>query len=246
MNVLLVTPEYLPYGSGIANVVYALRGYMLKKGINVDILSRGGADVNIANSFNVFPGLAGLVPFWQQAVDYMAQRTNDYDVVWLHSPILTSTKKLRYANKVMVSFHTTYYGFYQAYKTHAIYRLLPYYYFATKLEHHFLKQLSYNNNVTVTAVSPSVAEEVRRNGLTLFPHVVPNGLEISNCMVLDKYNARVFLQQEDSLQLSEKDQVLLYIGRVTEQKQPLLLMDLFNCRNRESFNKDEKKGYSPT
>jgi len=202
---------------------------MSKKGINVDVLSRVGADINITNTFAGLPGLAGLVPFWQQAADYVAKEGNDYDIVWLHSPFLMNTKKLRYTKEIMISFHTTYYGFYRAYKAHKISHLLPYYYFATKLEHRFFKQLSHNKNVIITAVSPSVAKELGRNGLTLFAHVIPNGLEMDNYTLLDKYHARTLLQQEYSLQLSESDQVLLYVGRITEQKQPLLLVELFEA-----------------
>lgn len=145
----------------------------------------------------------------------------------MHSPLLISIKKLRYVKKVMVSFHTTYYGFYRAYKAHGISNLLPYYYPATKLEHHFLKQLSHNKNVIITAVSPSVAEELSRNGLALSPHVIPNGLEMPYYRTLDKHHAQAVLQQKYSLKLSEKDRLLLYVGRITEQKQPFLLVDLF-------------------
>jgi len=229
MNILLVTPEYPPYGSGIANAVYTLRSHLLKKGVDVDVLSQEGADINITNTFNGLLGLPGLVPFWQKTADYIAKRSNDYDVVWLHAPLLINAKKLRYIKKIMVSFHTTYYGFYRAYKMHGISHLLPYYYLATKLEHHFLKQLSHNKNVIVTAVSPSVAEELCRNGLTFSPHIVPNGLEMERRALFDKPHARALLSQEYSLQLSEKDQVLLYLGRITEQKQPLLLVDFFRA-----------------
>ena len=229
MNILLVTPEYPPYGSGIANVVYTLRSYLLKKGVDVDVLSQGGADINITNTFNGLPGLAGLVPFWQKAAHYIAKRSDDYDFVWLHAPLLINAKKLRYIKKIMVTFHTTYYGFYRAYKMHGISHLLPYYYLAAKLEHHFLKQLSHNKSVIVTAVSPSVAEELCRNGLASSSHIVPNGLEMERYAPFDKPHARALLNQEYSLQLSEKDQVLLYIGRITEQKQLLLLIDFFKA-----------------
>jgi len=112
---------------------------------------------------------------------------------------------------------------------HGISHLLPYYYLAAKLEHHFLKQLSHNKSVIVTAVSLAVAEELCRNGLTSSPHIVPNGLEMECHAPFDKLHARALLNQEYSLQLPERDQVLLYIGRITEPKQPLLLIDFFKA-----------------
>lgn len=231
MNILLVSSEYPPYGSGIANVVYALRGQLLKKDINVDVLSREGADINITNAFTGFPCLANLIPFWQQVADYISKVINDYDIVWLHAPLLINIKKLLFDRKVMVSFHTTYNGYYRAYKKHSITRLLPYYYLANKLEHHFLNQLSNNKNIIVTAISSSVADELSRNGLTLSPHIIPNGYEIDNHGTIDKYLAREILQQKYSLKISEKDRLLLYIGRITEQKQIFLLVNLFKRIN---------------
>jgi glycosyltransferase involved in cell wall biosynthesis len=226
MKILLVAPEYPPYGSGIANVVYMLCSYLSKKGVDVDVLSRGGADINITSPFNA-PGLFHLVPFWQKAVDYILKKSDYYDAIWLHSPLLINVKKLSHIQKIMISFHTTYYGHYRACKTYGISHLLPYYYFATKLEYYFLKQLSYYENMTITAISPSVAEELRRNGLVHFIHIVPNGLEIEHSTLPDKFHARELLCKKYSLQLSKKDIVLLYIGRITELKQPLLLIDFF-------------------
>jgi len=234
MNILLVSHEYPPYGSGIANAVYALRRELLKKGVNVDVLSQGGAEINITNAFTNLPGLAGLIPFWQQAVDYISRVFKDYDIIWLHAPLLVNTRKLRHTKKVMISFHTTYYGFYTAYKKHSILRLLPYYYLANKLENHFLNQLSHNKNVIITAISSSIADELSSNGLIFSPHIIPNGFESDYHGAFDKYNARAILQQKYSLQLSEKDQLFLYIGRITEQKQIFLLVNLFKKINSNS------------
>jgi glycosyltransferase involved in cell wall biosynthesis len=228
MKILLTTPEYPPYGSGIANVVYMLRSHLSKKGVNVDVLSQGGADINIISTFNA-PGLFRLVPFWQKAVDYILKKSDDYDAVWLHSPLLINAKKLRHIRKIMMSFHVTYYGHYRAYKMHGISYLLPYYYLAIKLEHYFLKQLSYCENVTITAISPSVAEELHKNGLIHHINVVPNGFEIEHPALFDKPHVRELVCKKYSLQLSKKDIVLLYVGRITEIKQPLLLIDLFKA-----------------
>jgi glycosyltransferase involved in cell wall biosynthesis len=228
MKILLVASEYLPHGSGIANVAYSLKVHLQKKDAKVDVLSCGEADISVNDVSNVFPGLAGLIPFWQEAANYIEKKADEYDVIWLHSPLLIGTRKLRHANKIMVTIHSTYYGFYQAYKAHAVCHLLPYYYLATKLEHHFFNELSHNNKVIVTATSPSVAKEARRNGLSLFPYVVTHGLETKH-HALDKYRSRMLLQEKYSMRLSENDRILLYIGRITEVKQPLLLVELFKA-----------------
>ena len=59
-----MTQEYPPYGSGIANVVYRLRNHLIKKGADVTILSRCGADVNVAPIFTNISGLMGLLPLY--------------------------------------------------------------------------------------------------------------------------------------------------------------------------------------
>ncbi len=180
MNILLITAEYPPYGSGIARVTFRLRNQMIDKGLLVDVLTPKGENTKKTNAF----GLISLIPFWEKAAGYLSNKSGDYDVIWLHNPMLINTKKLVRGKKIMISFHTTYFGFYSAYKSHHIHRLLPYYYFGIKLENHFLKGLSSNINAIVTTVSPSVADEVLGNGLTSAPHVVPNGFDIMDLGIL--------------------------------------------------------------
>jgi glycosyltransferase involved in cell wall biosynthesis len=110
-----------------------------------------------------------------------------------------------------------------------MHHLLPYYSLAARLEHNFFREISCIDNVVFTAVSPSVAEEVHKNGLSLLPFVIPNGLELNCPELYNKYHARALLQEKYSLQLAENDRILLYIGRITEVKQPLLLLNLFKA-----------------
>ena len=231
MNILLITPEYPPYGSGIANVCYMLRENMLKRGVNIHILSKRNKVINTAVS--KFPGIASLIPFWQRAVDYAINYSDYYDIIWLHSPLLIDIRKLYWIKKLVITFHTTYYGFYEAFKKHAITYLLPYYFLASKLERKFLKGLSCNRNTVITAVSPSVAEELCKNGLTSVPFIIPNGININNYhSIFNKQYAKQLLQQWNLLHCSEKDCFLLvYVGRITEQKQPALLIQVFKRIN---------------
>lgn len=229
MKVLLVSSEFPPYGSGIASAVRSIRTHMLRMGAKVNVLSSGWADININSKLNSVPGLIGLISFWERAADYLAKRADEYDIVWLHSPLLIDARKLRRASKIMVTIHTTYYGFYQAYKKHAICRLLPYYFAASKLENRFLKEISLMPNTNVTAVSPSVAEEAKKNGLAYLPDFVPNGLETNNLACLNETDKWLPLYKEHALQFGREEKILVYIGRLTEQKQPLLLVNFFKA-----------------
>lgn len=227
MKVLLVSSEFPPYGSGIANAVRSIQAHMLRIGTEVNVLSSGWADISMNSTLNSVPGIFGLISFWERAAHYLAKRVDEYDVVWLHSPLLIDARKLRRVGKIMITIHTTYYGFYQAYKKHAICHLLPYYFAAAKLENQFFKEISLLSNTSVTAVSPSVAEEAKNNGLTYLPEFVPNGLQTNPLAGLNEYDERLILNKEYGLQFGEEEKTLVYVGRLTEQKQPLLLLDFF-------------------
>jgi glycosyltransferase involved in cell wall biosynthesis len=225
-----VTSEYPPYGSGIANVVLALEKRLAKRGQFIKVLSRKGANYNISTSFDKFPGLAGLLPFWQQATKYIANNASNYDVTWLHSPILYKTTDLRNV-KILFSNHTTYFGFYQAYKRSGFTSLLPYYYLMSNLEGRMFRDLSKHNDAVITAVSPSVAEEVSNNGLGFLPEVVPNGIDSNVKIPLTKQLARESLAKGYSIALKADDIVFLYLGRITEQKMPFKLLEYFRAVN---------------
>jgi len=236
MNILLVTSEYPPYGSGIANAVYEIKKHMSRKSARVSVLSRQGADMNVTSLFEILPGLPGLLPFWEQVARLIPKLATNYDALWLHSPLLINIDSLL-CMKTMISFHSTYYGFYHAYKEHTITHLLPYYSIATKLEHHFLQKLSHANLI-LTAVSPSVANEVCRNGLGFCPSVVPNGFEtnLGSEMLFDKSYARKILKERYRLSFSENEKILLCVGRITEAKQPSLLLQLFEAISSADVN----------
>jgi glycosyltransferase involved in cell wall biosynthesis len=220
MKILLITPEYPPYGSGISNAVFMIQKYMLKEGIHVDVLTRQNKGV-----FGL-PGLSGLIPFWLHVTSYASKIYRKYDAIWLHSPIFMNPK-LSHAIRMLITFHSTYHGFYNACKLHGIYNLLPYYLLAANLEHSFLKYISRLNNITVTAVSPSVAKELSLNGLKRTIYVNPNGFDLCNLRVNTRESSRDFLLKNYLLCLPKEDFVLLYVGRITEIKQPLHLINLF-------------------
>lgn len=237
-KILMMTFEYPPQGSGIANVTYALKNALEREGLDIKVLSRGGADINVATWTNLLPGLAGLLCFWHEAVNY-ARRTADYDFVWLHSPILLGgIRGLSSKKRVMVTYHTAYCGYYQSLKLHGINNFLPYYAIASKLENSFLRNLSSTHNATATAVAPSVADELRGNGLLLPIHIVPNGLNYSEFPrdPARKHLARLALRRDFSLQLGDSDIVLLYVGRISERKQPLLLVKTFAAMRTQFSN----------
>jgi glycosyltransferase involved in cell wall biosynthesis len=222
-----VTQEFPPSGSGIANVAYQLRNSLLELGDIVHVLSTKGADLNVAGILQNFPGLLGTIPLWDIFLKKVSKVAADYDLIWLHSPILVNHANLCFNKKIVVTLHSTYYGFHDSFRTSGLTRFLPYYYFAYKAEAHFFEHLSKNKNAIVTAVSPSVAEESCKNGLFYLPKVIPNGLKTDSWYSLDKQTARKLLERECSLCFSEEDKLILSVGRLTNVKQTSLLAHLF-------------------
>jgi glycosyltransferase involved in cell wall biosynthesis len=227
-KILLVTSEYPPYGSGIANVVHALEKRLIQKGQHCKVLSRKGADFNISTPLDRFPGIIGLIPFWQQAAKYISKNTKKYDIIWLHSPMFYRMDDLKNVN-VLFSNHTTYSGFYQSYKKTGYTSLLPYYYLLSSLERAMFRKLSNHNSAIVTAVSPSVATEVCNNGLGFLPEVIPNGIDLDSQFQtsLTKQFAREKLAAKGFSKIKTTDFIFLYVGRITEQKRPFKLLSYF-------------------
>jgi glycosyltransferase involved in cell wall biosynthesis len=210
--------------------VFALEKRLEKRGQYVKVLSRKGGNYNIFTPFDRLPGLAGLLPFWQQATKYIAKNASKYNIIWLHSPIFYQMG-LQNLN-ILFSNHTTYFGFYHAYKKSGFTSLLPYYCFLTNLERGMFLELSKYDSAVVTAVSPSVAQEVSNNGLGFLPEVVPNGIDSSIEVSLSKQFARESLAKDYSLSLKAGDLVFLYLGRITEQKMPFKLLEYFRAIRR--------------
>jgi len=229
MKILVVTQELPSFGSGIANVVDAIRRQLSLKHVSVEILSQKGADINISGDFGVstLPGAFGLIPFWQKTTRYILKNKDKYDLIWLHQPLLMKANKLFRLNNLVYTFHTTYYGYYKAFKAHAISKLLLYYKFLTKFESEMFKRISENNASLVTFVSQSVAEEASANGLNASPTIIPNGLYNKSPIDLSKTAARELIRHKFSIDIAFDERLLFYFGRITEQKQLFLLVECF-------------------
>jgi glycosyltransferase involved in cell wall biosynthesis len=199
---------------------------LIKKGTDVTVLSQWGGNIRISTVFNFLPGQFGLIPFWAKATNYAVQVAGKYDVIWFHSPLITKLARIRDLKKAMFTFHTTYFGFYDAYRSHLISSTLPYYDFMAMLEYRMLKEIS-GGNVLITAVSPSVAQEISRNGSIQLPFIVPNGVSRKDKAAINRTDARVYLREICGLDFSINSKILFCLGRITEQKQPFRVLSLF-------------------
>lgn len=207
-------------------MILILKNKLVERGINVEVLSSSGGDFNIHRFLSTSSGFYGLIPFWEQAARYIIKKANKFDALWMHAPIFLNNYNFDGIN-TLISFHTTYNGFYEAYRKQGYLFLMAYYELAKTIERHMFKSLNKNNTLQVTAVSPSVAEEISANGLCYSPKVIYNGIEINKNCSMSKQTAREYLNSKYLQNFLKNDFILLYIGRITEQKRPFEMLNYF-------------------
>ena len=89
MKLLVCTQEYPPrYSSGIGNVAYNVVEQLQKMGVHCTVCSPTGPSITLGSCSMIQRyGILGLLYYWQQVAKYFKERTDDYDVAWLHNPL---------------------------------------------------------------------------------------------------------------------------------------------------------------
>jgi len=217
---------------GISRVVHSLREALIRNGYSVEVMAPSypaceEADIPIP-SLNM-PGLIGSLSFWELATRMAERRKDHYDLIMMHHPVLLSGKSFNLSNNAIFTFHGTYYGYAQAYHLYKLGFYGPYYDLATMIERRLLNKLSDNqrSRIVVTGVSPSTISELRANGYADVAHFVPNAMPNIG-EIISKKRARNRLSRSTYLRFDDDDRVLLSVGRIDPQKQPLLIPSLFS------------------
>ena len=219
MKILVCASEYIPLTSGIGNVVYNIVEQFKSGGVDCAVCSPIGSDIELCNRtltknffrFSpIFFHLYSIIYFWYKASKYIKRNHNKYDILWLHNPNPISFKGIS-LKKALITVHTTKYG----YPSHSLYTKIM-----SKLEKKF-----YNNiDCRFTVVSQQVCKELEEIGIAKQRITyIPNGVDIKlfkpsdNKMILRKKFA-----------IPEDDLIFLSLGRLTEAKQPLKLIEVFS------------------
>lgn len=227
MKILICTTEFPPHGSGIANVVYMIRNRLeTVEDISTYILTRQGGDINLASRIDNLPSFVGRLSFWKKAIDFIVKNKDYYDVIWLHSPLLINPTKLKCVKRLIITFHSTYFGNYNALRPYGITSRLLYYALANKIEYVFLKNLSdilrYNTMSLVTTMSPITAMQLKENGLSIDVEIILNGVDVNMFKpIANKQELRKHLG------IPQDNLVFLYVGRINSVKQPFKLIKFF-------------------
>ena len=215
MRLLICTTEYYPHGSGIANVAYNVVMQLEKNGVECIICSPTGPDIKLGNQTLIKKtGIIGMLHYWYQVSRYF--NNCDYDAVWLHNPYFIKRPSFKHS---LVTIHTTYLGssaskiggpFYRLYKS-----------FVSKLEHYCLMRATPSTHFT--GVSEKVCEEIKKIGVNGNVVYIPNGVDTKRFRPTVKKK-----ELRKKFGISEDHTVLLSVGRLTPQKRPYLLMEVFS------------------
>lgn len=187
-------------------------------GVDCTVCSPTGPDIKLGSSKLIEKsGIIGLLYYWYRVSKYFKE--NDFDVTWLHNPLFLSNNPFQ---RSLVTIHSTYYG-------KMIQEVNPkiYYKFASKIERYCLNKT--NEKVKFTAVSLQTCKELEEIGINkerMTP--VPNGVNIN---LFRQSNNKQILRKK--FNIPKDDLIILSLGRLTEAKQPLKLIEVFSMIEKE-------------
>lgn len=223
MKVLICLTEYPPsYASGIGTVVYNVVEELKKMGIDCVVCSPSGPDIKLGSPilFGKF-GIAGLLYYWIRVSNYFKDDSFDFELVWLQNPLFLLKNPFK---RSLVTFHSTYHGL-------AIMGVYPksYYNIAAKIEKYCLNKI---NEMHFTGVGTNICDELEKMGIDEKRITyIPNGVNTNKFKpVSNKRKLR------KGLGLSEDNLIILSLGRLTYQKQPQKLLEVFSIIEKEIEN----------
>ena len=221
MKILICTPEYPPKASGIGIVVKSVADEFTRKGHECVICSPTGPDIQLGNQNYIkkFAGF-GLIYFWGEVRRYFKKNTVHYDAIWLHHPLFILRNPFR---KSLIIMHTTYAGFYKQsnYSNHGWW-VRTYYYFMNLIEKYSLTKCI-DNDAKFTAICGTVVEELQSYGIKSTIGLVSNGTNAGHFVIQQNKN---IIRKEFAIPHNKI--VLIWVGRLIEEKRPDILISLFS------------------
>lgn len=212
MNLLVCATEYYPHGFGIANVAHRVVEHLEAKGVECTICSPTGPDI-VVGSRRLIRELAvgGLLHYWR-GVSGLPD-TEQYDAVWMHNPLFAGASPFPHG---VATIHSTYHNKYcMGMAPRRYYRL------AASIERRSLAKTARRN--LFTAVSETVEGDLEAIGLDSSRiTLIPNGVDTNSFSPGD---GRDELRRH--YDIPEDDMVLIFLGRMSEAKQPELLIETF-------------------
>jgi len=216
MHILVLATEYPPRTSGIGNVASSLVQQLERMGHSCTVCSPSGRDIQLGSHDLIErTGILGLLHFWLQVSHHFED--NIYDAIWIHQPLFL--RGVAFQNAVY-TIHTTYRGEYANRVGSPI--LQSYKKTASLIERSCLRKLGAPSPFTV--IDPAVCSELEAIGIQSSQvHHIPNGVD-STIYKPSRDNSDLRAQFE----LPEEGRIILSLGRLTPQKQPEVMVDLYS------------------
>ena len=217
MNLLVCATEYYPHGFGIANVAHRVVEQLKAKGVRCTICSPSGPDITIGSRRLIRElAVGGLLHYWTGVSRLTG--TDEYDAIWMHNPLFPTASPFPHG---IATIHSTYRNkFCQGMSPRRYYRL------ASAIERRSLVRTARRNRFT--AVSETVDADLRTIGLDPSGiSLIPNGVDTS-CFTPGE--GREQLRRD--FDIPEGDTVLIFLGRMSEVKQPERLVETFSHLHR--------------
>jgi len=216
MKILVCVSEYFPEGSGIAIVAHNLVQELKSMHGDYTICTPNGPDIQLGNSQLIKKtGIVGLLYYWLCVSIYIRKKNIEYDVIWLHNPLFLLN--VPHHHKYLITIHSTYYrklldGVYP----------LCYYRIASWIEKYSINKISRQKPLFL-GVSTTVIDSLKKIGVPANSlYRISNGVKTDLFKPVDnKKRIRA------KFGIPEDNVVLLSLGRLSESKQPLKLIEVF-------------------
>ena len=212
LNLLVCASEYYPHGSGIANVAHHVVERLRDRGISCTVCSPTGPEIRVGSGRLIHDlAIGGLLQYWRGVS--RLRTAQEYDAIWLHNPLFPGASPFPHA---VATIHSTYLNKFR-------HGMSPARYFqaAAWFERRSLGRLS--SQARFTAVSETVSDDLAEIGIDPSSvELIPNGVDTS---VFSPAEDRNVLRRE--WEIPEDRTVLLSLGRVSEAKQPVRLVEVF-------------------
>lgn len=231
MNIGLFTDTYYPELNGVANSVYLLKKELEKKGHNVYVITTKtpGAPANEKGVFRVPSKACSFVPERRIGLVYhpkiaMKIHRMKLDIIHTNTEFAIGMFGRIMAKELFVPVVHTYHTIYEDY-THYIKKYVSKEDRAKKVAQLYSK-FSVRGAEELIVPTEKVAELMERYGVKPDINVIPTGIDLS------RFGARDTIEQKEKLKkalgIPKENKVILYLGRVSQEKRIDEIMGYLN------------------
>ncbi|MGN0153307.1 MAG: aldo/keto reductase [Lachnospiraceae bacterium] len=221
MNIGLFTDTYYPELNGVANSVYLLKKELEKKGHNVYVITTKtpGAPANEKGVFRVPSKACSFVPerrvglFYHPKIALKIHKMK-LDIIHTNTEFAIGMFGRIMAHELFIPVVHTYHTIYEDY-THYIKKYISSEKRAKQAAKQFSK-FSVRGAEELIVPTEKVANLMRRYGVKPDINVIPTGIDLSRFGVRDTEQQKAKLKT--SLGIPKDNKVVLYLGRVSEEK----------------------------